>query len=113
MFAALQTLYETNLVKRDAGKKAYSLHRLVQQAFKERLTKDERQEAFNNATHLVNAAFPRHDSTNAQLYRVWEKCAICLPQVMRLQDAFHEELMLNENFRPDFSFCGMNTFCQR
>lgn len=80
------------------------------------MTPEQKQEAFNNATILVSMAFPRHDSTVAQLYLMWDQCAVYLQHVVRLKDSFREERSKN-GANPKFSalqvYCDLNNACQR
>ena len=77
------------------------------------MTREQRQQSFNDATILVSLAFPRRDSASAQLYLMWTRCALYLEHVLSLKDCFREE----KNAYPPFTalklYCELNNACQR
>lgn len=55
----METLMTLALVKRNKECRAVSIHRLVQEPFKDFMSPSDRQRSFNDATLLLSAAFPR------------------------------------------------------
>jgi hypothetical protein len=74
---------------------------------------EQRQEAFNNAAVLVYKAYPRRDSNRANLYLMWDLCAMYLLHVINLKDCFREEKKLNPKFSTLSLYCNLNNSCQR
>ncbi|OTA54814.1 Tetratricopeptide-like helical [Hypoxylon sp. EC38] len=110
---AIENLLTLALIKRDRVSRTFSLHRLVQTSFKYFMTPEQRQQAFNNATILVSKAFPRRDSNIAQLYLMWDRCALYLQHVISLKDCFREEKKANPKFVALQTYCDLNNACQR
>lgn len=110
---AMESLLTLALIKRDKVSRTFSLHRLVQTLFKNFMTPEQRQQAFNDATILVSKAFPRRDSNVAQLYLMWDRCAMYLQHVISLKDCFREEKESNPNFAALQTYCDLNNACQR
>jgi len=78
------------------------------------MTPDQRKQAFHNATMLLEKAFPKRDSTVAQLYQTWDSCATYLPHVISLKNFFGEEKALDgDDFVPLQAYCDLNNRCQR
>ncbi|KAI9668929.1 MAG: hypothetical protein M1829_005241 [Trizodia sp. TS-e1964] len=109
----METLFTLALVKRNKEQRVYSIHRLVQMSFKYFMSPEDRQKSFNDATQLVSAAFPRKDAELAQMYHLWKSCALYLPHVLSLRDAFREEKKANPSFSALMLFCDLNNACQR
>ena len=62
---AIEPLLTLALVKRDRDARVFPRHRMVQIQFRISLTREERQQAFENAVQLVYHAFPKQsDVTN-------------------------------------------------
>ena len=95
---AIEDLLTLALIKRDKDSRTFSLHRLVQTSFKYFMTAEQRQQSFNDAAILVSHAFPRRDSTVAQLYLMWARCGLYLQHVLSLKDCFREERKSNPGF---------------
>ncbi|KAI1408047.1 hypothetical protein F5Y13DRAFT_205132 [Hypoxylon sp. FL1857] len=110
---AIENLLTLALIKRDKVSRTFSLHRLVQTSFKYFMTPEQRQKAFNDATILVSKAFPRRDSNVAQLYLMWDRCALYLQHVISLKDCFREEKKANPKFSALQTYCDLNNACQR
>ncbi|OTA87935.1 hypothetical protein M434DRAFT_130703 [Hypoxylon sp. CO27-5] len=110
---AIENLLTLALIKRDKVSRTFSLHRLVQTSFKYFMTPEQRQKAFNDATILVSKAFPRRDSNVAQLYLMWDQCALYLQHVISLKDCFREEKNANPSFVASPMYCDLNNACQR
>jgi hypothetical protein len=62
---------------------------------------------------LVSHAFPRRDSDVAQLYLMWDRCALYLQHVLNLKDCFREEKKSNPTFTALKTYCDLNNACQR
>ncbi|KUJ22180.1 uncharacterized protein LY89DRAFT_778484 [Mollisia scopiformis] len=110
---AIETLLTLALVKRDHTSTTFSLHRLVQAAFKHSMTSEQRQEAFNNAAILMYHTHPRRDANRANLYLMWDLCAKYLLHVISLKDCFREEKKFNPKFTALSLYCSLNNSCQR
>ncbi|KAI0817305.1 Tetratricopeptide-like helical [Xylaria sp. FL0064] len=110
---AIENLLTLALIKRDKSSRTFSLHRLVQTSFKYFMGFEKRQIAFNDATILVSKAFPRRDSNVAQLYLMWDRCALYLQHVISLKDCFREEYRSNPHFSVLKPYCDLNNACQR
>lgn len=110
---AIENLLTTALIKRDKVSRAFSLHRLVQTSFKYFMTPEERQQAFNDATVPVSQAFPRRDVNTANLWLMWEQCALYLQHVISLRDNWREEKKSNPKFFALQTYCDLNNACQR
>ncbi|KAI1418796.1 NB-ARC and TPR domain protein [Xylaria sp. FL1777] len=110
---AIEDLLTLALIKRDKSSRTFSLHRLVQTSFKHFMGFEKRQIAFNDATVLVSKAFPRRDSNVAQLYLMWDRCALYLQHVISLKDCFREEHGYNPQFSVLQTYCDLNNACQR
>ncbi|PVH86783.1 NB-ARC and TPR domain protein [Cadophora sp. DSE1049] len=111
--SAIETLLTLALVKRDRTSRTFSLHRLVQAAFKHSMTSEQRQEAFNNAAILTYHTYPQKDANRANLYLMWDLCAKYLLHVISLKDCFREEKKLNPKFTALSLYCSLNNSCQR
>lgn len=110
---AIETLLTLALVKRDKASRTFSLHRLVQTSFKYFMTPEQRQRSFDGAVILISNAFPRRDSEVAQLYQMWDRCAVLLQHVLSLKYCFREEAKLNPTFTALQTYCKCNNACQR
>ncbi|KAK0110116.1 hypothetical protein ONS95_002771 [Cadophora gregata] len=110
---AAENLLTLALIKREKTSRKYSIHRLVQSSFKYFMTPEERIKSFEAAATLVSLAFPRRDSNIAQLYLMWERCALFLPHVLSLKDCFREERKSNPSFPAPRIYCELNNTCQR
>jgi hypothetical protein len=110
---AAETLLTLALIKRDKASRKFSIHRLVQTSFKYFMTPEERNWSFNDAAVLVSQAFPQRDSNIAQLYLMWERCALFLPHVLALKDCFREEKKANPLFTAPTTYCELSNACQR
>lgn len=113
LYEAIENLLTLALIKRDKESRTFSLHRLVQTSFKYFLTSSQRQKSFNDATILVSHAFPRRDSNVAQLYLMWDRCALYLKHVLALKDCFREEKKSDTGFSALKVYCDLNNACQR
>jgi hypothetical protein len=110
---AAEALLALDLIARDNTTRTFSILGLVQVAFKSHITASERERAFSDAAVLVAGAFPRRDSAVAQLYSHWDRCAVYLPHVFSLKNAFCEEKTLNPDFTPPQVYCELSNMCQR
>jgi len=112
---AIESLLTLALIKRDSLSRTFSLHRLVQAAFKYSMKPEQRQMAFNDATVLAHNVFPRRESNplTADLYQFWDLCAEYLRHVISLKDFFQEEKKLNPAFTALHVYCNLNNSCRR
>jgi hypothetical protein len=109
----MENLLTIALIKRDQERRAFSVHRLVQTAFKYFLTQEQRQQSFNDAVILVAHAFPKRDPKFFHMFHNWKRCSLYLQHVLSLRDFFREELKANKDFAAPASHCRLNTDCQR
>ena len=109
----VENLLSLALIKRDETSRTLSVHRLVQTSFKYSMTREQRQQSFNDTTILVSLAFPRRDSASAQLYLRWTHCALYLEHVLSLKDCFREEIKASPAFTALKTYCELNNACQR
>ena len=77
------------------------------------MTREQRQQSFNDATILVSLAIPRRDSASAQLYLMWTRCALYLEHVISLEDFFREGIKASPEFTVLKTYCELNNACQR
>ncbi|TVY82554.1 hypothetical protein LSUE1_G002863 [Lachnellula suecica] len=110
---ATECLLTLALIKRDKASRTFSIHRLVQTSFKYYMTPEQRNQSFDDAAVLISHAFPRRDSNVAQLYLMWERCALFLPHVLSLKDRFREEKKANPLFTAPRTYCELSNACQR
>ena len=106
--AVFENLLTTALLKRDRDRRAFTVHRLVQAAFRHFMSPEDRQRSFNDATVFLYAAFPGLDPESKQLYPSWPTCAMYLPHALSMLDAFQQELKDNPEFKILFQYCRMN-----
>ncbi|KAF2762060.1 hypothetical protein EJ05DRAFT_496932 [Pseudovirgaria hyperparasitica] len=114
---AAENLINAALVKHDRHSRTFSIHRLVQKAFRMFLSPIERHDAFKNAATLTFKAFPdpRRGGTAGpiSLYDTWDQCATYFLHVISLKDRFREEIHLNPQFTALPLYCRLNNSCQR
>lgn len=110
---AIENLLTLALIKRDRSSRTFSMHRLVQTAFKYSLTLEQKQQAFNDAVVLLYNVFPRRDTNQANLYLKWDRCATYMRHVIRLKDCFREERKESLAFAAMPLYCNLNNSCQR
>ena len=77
------------------------------------MSREQRQQSFNDATVLVSLAFPRRDSESAQLYMMWTRCASYLKHVLSLKDCFRKEKKAFPSFTALKTYCELSNACQR
>lgn len=106
--AVIENLLTSALIKRNRDRRAFAVHRLVQAAFKQFMTPEERQQSFNDATVFLYAAFPGLDPDTKQLYPVWPTCAMYLPHALSMLDSFQQELKANPEFKVLVQYCRLN-----
>lgn len=103
-----ENLLTSALIKRDKDRRAFTVHRLVQAAFKQSMTPEQRQQSFNDATLFLFAAFPRLGPNTGQLYPVWPVCALYLPHALSMLNAFQQERKNNPEFKVLVEYCMLN-----
>lgn len=86
--AAIEELLARVLIKRD--NRIYSIHRVLQEAVNYH-DEDDLQNSFNNATALVNEAFPRV-VMNRPLIEKWPICQVYIPHGVFLSRKFANHL---------------------
>lgn len=106
---AVETLLTLALVKRDRNTKALSLHRLVQSQFRYILPVPRFQELFDDASQLLDVAFPRRPRQSHQMHIVWSTCALYLQHVLSIMEIYNHETRL----KPSKNFCQLLVKCAR
>ncbi len=101
-------LLTSALIKRDSDRRALTIHRLVQEAFKSFMSAEERQQSFNDATIFLWTSFPGLDPEAQQLYPVWSTCALYLPHVLTMMNAFKQEVKSTPEFKVLVQYCRLN-----
>ncbi len=106
---AVGTLLTLALVKRDKVTKDLSLHRLVQSQFRYNLPLVKLQKTFDDASQLLDVAFPRRPKQSHQMHVVWSTCALYLQHVLSVMEIYNEESPL----KPSQDFCQLLIKCAR
>jgi hypothetical protein len=73
------------LVKRDRNSGNLMLHRLVQDAARQRMSKDHSRAVFNSCVKLLNAVWPYQNFTWRHSISRWPECEELFPHIIRLQ----------------------------
>jgi tetratricopeptide (TPR) repeat protein len=110
---AIESLLTIALVRRHTGAKILSLHRLVQTQFRFGLKPPGNQEAFDNASKLLDSVFPSRPRKSHQMYSVWPICQTYLQHVLSLMENYREESSGPNKLRPSEQFLHLLINCAR
>lgn len=81
-------LIQRSLIIRQKDSKTLSIHRLIQDAVRARMTDDEFSNAFSSMLSFVSAVWPYEEfSFGNEIYR-WARCQELFPHVLKLQSLF-------------------------
>lgn len=100
----VETLLTLALIKRDKDTKAYSTHRLIQTQYRYHISRDGRQNVFNQAVKLLLEGFGR---VNGQLDDRWTHCQIYIQQILSLKENYKKERSQPERLYPTLNFCSL------
>jgi len=97
-FDARAKLIQSSLVKRDIATHELSIHRLVQDVVRERLTSDELHDIFASAAILLAAVWPFASGTDPTRNQAWRTpiCEKYSPHIIRLEVMFGPSIRSRE-----------------
>ncbi|SPQ20350.1 72ddf52e-7113-4ff0-b348-42e636f23ca1 [Thermothielavioides terrestris] len=93
---ACEELIRAALLNRTGSSPMLTIHRLVQDAARTKLSEKERMEYFDAVIHMLCWGFPDHSSSDiGHQIAAWSRCEKCLPHVNHIA-----ELAMQHKYRP-------------
>ena len=88
-------LLDLSLIRIDQKTSLISLHRLIRVSFFDRMSKQEREDAFKVALSLLYDVFPGRQA-HRHLYKLWQSCEQLTPHVLAFQAQY--EILRKDGF---------------
>jgi hypothetical protein len=107
--AARTTLLRNSLVKRDKDERELSVHRLIQDNIRMRMTPERFTVAFHMALDLVTDSWPKGDVLFCQEIVRWTQCSKLLPHIDRLKLLYSQSTFLPRTLDKKLQFADLAT----
>ncbi|KUJ17107.1 uncharacterized protein LY89DRAFT_782305 [Mollisia scopiformis] len=108
-----EVLLNLSLIRRDKSSRTFSLHRLVQTQFRFYLSAEARQQVFEDASMILNKAFPPRNAGKSQYYDRWAVCRLYLQHVLSIKDNYKKDHAGTDSLHPCPEFCWALVNCGR